>query len=76
MTNTVPPEAVASTVGENVRRVLQSQGRDLEWLSSETDITIPGILRAFSEGVSLGTLFEFAAALNVRPDLLLEGAHA
>jgi len=75
MTSTQFPqstEQVARKVGANVRRQLQSQGRDLEWLAAETDITVPGILRAFSDGVTMGTLFVFAAALGVRPDALIE----
>lgn len=76
MTYTATPETsseVAHKVGANVRRVLGSQGRDLTWLANEIGITVDGILRAFTERVPFGLLFDMADAMNVRPDSLLEG---
>ena len=77
MTYTVPPQTsteVAHKVGANVRRVLGTQGRDLTWLADEIGITVDGILRAFTERVPFGLIFDMAEALSVRPDTLIDGA--
>lgn len=72
-TLTPSPEGVAHSVGANVRRVLGAQGHDLTWLAAETGVSVDGILRAFTERVPFGLLFDMAEALRVRPDTLLEG---
>ena len=77
MTDTVPPQTsseVAHKVGTNVRRVLGTQGRDLTWLADQIGVTVDGILRAFTERVPFGLIFDMAEAMQVRPDTLIEGA--
>ena len=76
MPNTTVPqrssEDVASTIGNNTRSILSDRGLNLEWLAAEIGIDVHTILRAFSEKVETGLLFDLAFYLEVAPDSLIE----
>lgn len=75
MPNTTAPqrssEDVASTIGDNTRTILADRGLNLEWLANEIGINVHTILRAFSERVETGLLFDIAFYLEVAPDRLI-----
>ena len=77
MTNTQIPRSsaeVASAAGANIRRELQNQGHDVTWLAGELGVSVNGLLKAFSEKMPFGLLFDIAELLRVRPDHLIEVA--
>ena len=75
MTNTAVPirstEEVARTIGINVQTILKEQGRNLDWLAGELDISSHTILKAFTERVETWLLFDLSFYLEVAPDRLI-----
>lgn len=67
---------VAHRTGVNIRRTLNAEGHDVTWLADELGVSVDGLLKAFSERMPFGLLFDIADALRVRPDSLLEGVPA
>lgn len=75
MTNTNPAASgVALIIGRNVRTVLEAQGRNLDWLADQIDISAQTILRHFTEGVPAWLTLDMANVLDVDAGALLEGA--
>lgn len=76
MTNTQFPTAsgVALTIGRNVRAVLSSRGRDLDWLAEQIDVTTHTILRHFTEGMPAWLTLDIANVLDVPAGDLIDGA--
>ena len=75
MTNTAVPirstEEVARTIGINVQTILKEQGRNLDWLAGELDISSHTILKAFAVRVETWLLFDLSFYLEVAPDRLI-----
>ena len=75
MTNTSTPlrssKEVASAIAGNTRSILAGRGLNLEWLAAEIGIDVQTILKAFSERVETGLLFDLAFYLEVAPDRLI-----
>lgn len=80
MPNTTAPQftsvEVAKQVGDNTKTILADRGLNLEWLANEIGINVHSILKAFSERVETGLLFDLAFYLEVAPDVLIGATDA
>lgn len=60
-------------IGENIRRIRETQGYTLEYVAEEADISVAHLQRieTFRKGLSLSCLYRIADALKVYPGILL-----
>ena len=64
-------EEVASTIGENIKTTLAEQGRNLDWLAGQMDVTTHSILKAFATRVDMWLIFDASYYLDVPADRLI-----